>query len=84
VTIPDPDDPVLLVMASHPREVEVEKVTLKRRIQEERSGRLLDVLPLELLLLLQKGRRWVSSRVREVRSLLTRLLTHQNICISIP
>lgn len=52
-----------------PREVKVErKESIK--ILEERNGKLVDVLPPELLLLLLNERRWVLSRELVVRLLL--------------
>jgi hypothetical protein len=62
---PDPPGP----LTRDPREVKVER-TESIKILEERNGKLVDVLPPELLLLLLNERRLVLSRELVVRLLL--------------
>jgi hypothetical protein len=64
---PDPPGP-----STKPRVVMVER-TESIKIPEERNGKLVDVLPPELLLLLPSVRRWVLSRVLVVRLLLIKI-----------
>ena len=51
------------------------------KIPEERNGKLVDVLPPELLLLLLSVRRWVSSRVLVVRLLLIKISASDRLSI---
>jgi hypothetical protein len=64
---PDPPGP-----STKPREVMVERTEIIK-ILEERNGKLVDVLPPELLLLLLSVRRLVLSRVLVVRLLLIKI-----------
>jgi len=75
--MPDPLVPnrSVMVMVIVPRGVEKEQGKMvSRKIPGGRNGRLVDVLLLELLLLLRRGRRLVSLRVLVVRLLLIRCL----------
>lgn len=69
-----PDHPVLnlSVIDLIEQVEEKEKEEMRTKILEERNGKLVDVLLLELLLLLQKGRRLVLLRALVVRLLLIR------------
>jgi hypothetical protein len=64
-----PDHLDLPGLSTKPRELTVER-TESIKILEERNGKLVDVLPPELLLLLLSVRRSVLSRVLVVRLLL--------------